>query len=234
MLSAWLRKHYQWVWWTTFIVSGWPFAQLIWNFYTDQLGVNPLERLIHASGTYALVFLLLSLLITPLRRWITQLSQRIHSRYGKRLSDWNWVVRLRRMIGLYAAFYASVHLGIYLHFDLYWDWSLFWQECIEQPYLLIGLVAFIGLIPLVVTSNNFMMKRLGKKWRQLHRLVYLITVLVILHYWWQMRGGATDPWFYTLAAAFLLGYRFMSHYGWIFTLPRDDGMEVPEREQKTT
>jgi sulfoxide reductase heme-binding subunit YedZ len=231
MLAAWLKRYYQCVWWTLFLLCGLPAAALIWKFERGLLGINPLETLMGTTGKWALIMLLVTLGMTPLRRSLVKLSRHLHSGYGKRLSDWNWIIRLRRMLGNYSFFYASVHLFIYLHFDLGWDWLSFGDDVREKSYILAGLSAFVLLAPLAATSTDGMMRRLGRGWRRLHRLVYLILVIVLLHFWWQVKTGVYTPWPYTALAALLLGYRLVTYYGWVTPKSVDDGMEVPERER---
>jgi sulfoxide reductase heme-binding subunit YedZ len=192
------------------------------------LGINPLETLLRSTGKWALIILLVTLSMTPLRRALVKFSLYMHSSYGKRLSDWNWVIRLRRMIGNYAFFYGALHLFIFLHYDVDWDWLAVIEEVQEKPYILAGVLALLLLLPLVVTSTNKMMRLLGKNWRRLHMLVYPILIIALLHYWWQMKVGVFIPWPYTVLAVLLLGYRVVVRYG-LFTTTVDDGMEVPER-----
>lgn len=232
MLAAWLKKHYQIVWWFLFCLSIVPALLLLIDYRNKALGINPLETLIRTTGKWSLIFLLITLAMTPLRRSLTKFARYMHSGYGKRLSDWNWIVQLRRMLGLYCAFYALLHLAIFLHLDIDWDWHNFLKETGEKPYIFAGVSAFILLLPLVITSTNAMMRRMGKNWRRLHRLTYLILIVGLLHFWWQMKAGVFTPWPYTLAAIVLLGYRIIAHYGWFVARPVDDGMEVPERDQK--
>ena len=229
MLAAWLKKHYRFVWWLLFLLLGTPAALLVWELERNLLGINPLETLMHTTGKWALIMLLITLLMTPLRRCLTVLSRYMHSGYGKRLSDWNWIIRLRRMIGNYSFFYAALHLFVFLHFDIGWDWFSFVEDAQEKPYIFAGASAFILLVPLAATSTDTMMRRLGRNWRRLHRLVYLILVVVLLHYWWQVKVGVFTPWPYTLVAALLLAYRLVAYSAWVRVKVVDDGMEVPER-----
>lgn len=228
-LSLWLKEHYRYLWWCCLLGFAWPAADLLWRFAHQQLGVNPLDTLLRTTGRWSLILLLLTLTITPLRRTLSSLCRRIHSRYGKRLSDWNWIIRLRRMLGLYSFYYAVLHAGLYAHFDLGWSWTWAREEVGEKPYLLVGALALAMLIPLAATSTKGMMRRLGPHWRRLHRLTYAVAVLAVLHFWWLSKVGVMDPLPYTALAAFLLGYRLLSHFGLLFQRPRDDGMEVPER-----
>lgn len=231
MLAAWLKKHYQFVWWLVFLLAALPAIFLLLQYLQGALGINPLEKLQRTTGKWALIILLVTLSMTPLRRGLTKLSLHMHSSYGKRLSDWNWIIRLRRMIGNYSFFYATLHLIVFLHYDIDWDWISAIEETQEKPYILAGVCAFLLLLPLVITSTNGMIRRLGRNWRRLHRLVYLIVIVVLLHFWWQVKVGIFTPWPYTVVAVFLLGYRLVAYYGWFAPRPVDDGMEVPERDK---
>jgi len=198
---------------------------------TDQLGVNPLQALEQQTGKWTLILLIVTLTITPLRRSLSYLSKLLHSRYGKRLSDWNWVIRLRRMLGLYVFFYACLHLGVFLHFDISWDWTLLNQEVQEKPYLLAGSVCFLLLIPLTLTTPIAVMRRMGRHWRRLHRSIYIVAALAIVHFLWAAKSGDTRPWIFAGVVAFLLLYRLSAYFGWVIRKPKDDGMEVPERSR---
>ena len=229
MLAAWLKKHYRIVWWLLFALLALPAALLAQEYYLGTLGLNPLETLMHTTGNWALVILLVSLAMTPLRRCLVNLSRHMHSSYGKRLSDWNWIIRLRRMIGLYSFFYAALHLLIFLHFDLDWDWLIALEETQEKPYILAGMLGFLLLLPLAITSHNYLIRRLGRNWRRLHRLVYAILIIVLLHFWWMMKVGNYTPLPYTVIGILLLGYRVYAQFGWVSARSVDEGMEVPER-----
>ena len=227
--AHWLKTHYRWIWWLVFLASASPAVMLAANYQFDRLGINPLATLMHSTGRYALIFLTLSLVITPLRRSLSNLSKHLHATYGRRLSDWNWIVRLRRMLGLYSFFYALLHVAVYVGLDVAFDWSWALQDIREKPYMLVGLMSFVLLIPLAATSTDTMMRRLGRNWRRLHRLVYLIALLSLAHFWWSSKVGVYDPWPYTAIILFLLLYRMLVHYGLWVNTPRDDGMVVPER-----
>ena len=185
-----------------------------------------------STGKLALVFIVITLTITPLRRFLSWLSSYLHARYGKRLSDWNWIIRLRRMIGLFSFFYACAHLFVYLVFDLGFEWAWAIQDIEEKPYIVVGMITFLLLIPMVLTSTNGMMKRLGKNWRRLHRLVYVCAITSLVHYWWMLKVGDYSAWPYTAIIIVLLGYRLFAHYGLLMMRPRDDGMEVSERKSR--
>ncbi|HEX2605624.1 MAG TPA: protein-methionine-sulfoxide reductase heme-binding subunit MsrQ [Oxalicibacterium sp.] len=150
-----------------------PFARLVWGGFAGQLGANPIEFITWSTGDWTLYFLCITLAITPLRR----------------LSSWNWLVRLRRMLGLFAFFYASLHFTAFFWFDHFFDVPEMLKDVAKRPFILVGFTAFVLLIPLAVTSTNGMVKRMGaKRWQWLHRLIYVIAPLGILHFWW-MRAG---------------------------------------------
>lgn len=153
-----------------------PFGRLFLFAFTDQLGANPIEFITRNTGDWTLYFLCIALAVTPLRR----------------LSKWNWLIKLRRMIGLFAFFYASLHFTTFLWFDHFFDVSEMLKDVIKRPFITVGFAAFVLLIPLAITSTNGMVKRLGgKRWQWLHRLIYVVASLGILHYWW-MKAGKHD------------------------------------------
>ncbi len=232
MLSLTLRllHYYQTIWWSLFLLSLLPAVMLLWHYQSQQLGSNPLESLQHTTGRWALIFLLLTLTITPLRKILTAYCIYVHVRFGKRLEDWNWIIRLRRMLGLYSFFYASLHMLLYVLFDLAMQWSWAIDDIREKPYIVLGVIAYLMLIPLAVTSIGKFFKLMGKeKWQRLHKIVYLILIIVILHTWWQTKVGVYTPWPYTIAAVFLLGFRLLNWLGMLRRYRRDDGMEVTPR-----
>ena len=168
-----------------------PLAWLFWLAWSDQLGANPVETLSHRTGDWSLRFLLLTLAVTPVRR----------------LTGWNGLQRFRRMLGLFAFFYVSLHFGVYLIFDQFFDLSTIIADVAKRPYITVGFAAFLLLIPLAVTSTNRMIKRLGRNWQRLHRLVYLIAILGVLHYLWLVKADLREPLMYAGILAVLLGYR---------------------------
>ena len=121
MLAAWLKQHFAFVWRVVFLACTLPACALVYRCVSHDLGPNPLALLLHTTGRSALVLLTITLTITPLRRWLTRLSALTHRRYGKRLADWNWLVRMRRMLGLWCFVYALMHAWIYAQFDLAYD-----------------------------------------------------------------------------------------------------------------
>jgi len=169
-----------------------PLLRLAWFGYASQLGANPIEFITRSLGTWTLVFLLLTLSITPLRQ----------------LSGWSWLARLRRMAGLYAFFYALLHFITYVWLDQFFDLPAIYKDVLKRPFITAGFAAFILLIPLAITSTNAMMKRLGgRRWQWLHRLDYVIAMLAVLHYWWLVKKDITQPLIYAAILATLLGYR---------------------------
>jgi len=161
-----------------------------------SLGANPVEELIHRFGIWGLNFLLLTLAVTPLRR----------------LTGRNWLIRFRRMLGLFAFFYVLMHFLSYAGIDQRFDLSAIFEDVIERPFITIGVTALLLLIPLAVTSTNGMMKRLGGRWQKLHRLVYLIAILGVWHFYWQVKLDILEPLVYLAILAVLLGYRAWKTY----------------------
>lgn len=171
-----------------------PLAQLIWLGFNDGLGANPIEWITHSTGTWTLVGLMVTLSITPLRK----------------VSGWNWLIRLRRMLGLFAFFYACLHFITYIWLDQFFDLQAILKDVIKRPFITVGFLAFVLLIPLAATSTNAMVKRLGgKNWQRLHRLVYLIGALGVLHYWWLVKQDITEPLIYALVLAALFAIRLV-------------------------
>jgi sulfoxide reductase heme-binding subunit YedZ len=170
-----------------------PVARMAYLTVSGQL-VEPLEHISRGTGDWVLYFLCLTLAVTPLRRF----------------TGWNWLVKLRREIGLFAFFYAFLHFMTFLWFDHFFDVAELWKDVVKRPFITVGFIAFVLLIPLAVTSTNGMIRRLGgKRWQWLHRLIYLIAPLGILHFWW-MKAGKNDfqePIIFGAIVAVLLGLR---------------------------
>jgi len=154
-----------------FVLALLPFLRMAWLTATG-VPVEPVEFLTHGSGDWALYLLCATLAVTPLRR----------------LTGWNWVVRLRRMIGLFTFFYAFMHFVTFLWFDHNFDVAAMWKDVLKRPFITVGFACFVLLVPLAATSTNAMIKRLGRNWAQLHKLIYVIAPLAILHYWWMKAG----------------------------------------------
>ena len=179
-----------------FIVCLVPVADLGWGLYNDTLGANPIEFIIRDLGRWALKFLLITLTITPLRK----------------LTGWGWLLRFRRMLGLYAFFYAALHLSIYLGLDQAFDWIEIAKDIIKRPFITVGMFTFTLLLPLAITSNNVMMRRMGfDTWQKLHRAIYLIGICAVLHFWWLVKLDTTWPIIYTAMLAALLGMRLVGY-----------------------
>ena len=149
-----------------------PLLINVWLAAQDRLGANPIESLTRSSGDWTLYFLALTLTITPLRR----------------LSGQDWLQALRRMLGLFAFFYACLHFSTFIWFDHFFDLAEIVRDVAKRPFITVGFAALVLLIPLAMTSTKAMQKRLGRRWVQLHRLVYAVALLALLHFWW-MRAG---------------------------------------------
>ena len=158
-----------------------------------SLGANPIEELIHRLGKWGLRFLLLTLTVTPLRH----------------LTGMGWLLRFRRMLGLFAFFYVLMHFLSYAGLDQRFDLPAIIEDVIERPYITIGMTALLLLIPLALTSTKAMMRRLGRRWQKLHRLVYAIAILGVWHFYWQVKQDTLEPIIYALILALLLGYRLI-------------------------
>ena len=182
-----------------FIAALLPLGRLALLAFIDQLGANPVEFIIRNSGDWALYFICITLAITPLRR----------------VSGWNWLTRLRRMIGLFTFFYASLHFLAFLWLDHFFDIPELLDDVIKRPFITVGFTAFLLLVPMTLTSTNAMIKWLGsKRWQWLHRLIYLIGPLGILHYWWIKVGKNNfyEPVLFGIVVAALLLIRM---YWWL-------------------
>lgn len=212
-----------------FVISLWPFLSLWWGYYRDNLGINPFDTLISETGLWALHFLLLSLAITPLRRWLTSWSKLLSLSYGKRLSDWNFLIKSRRMLGLYAFFYAVLHFLTYGDLDQAWDWEFMLEDIVEKPFLWAGILACVLLVPLAITSHKSLQRKMGKWWRKLHRWVYLIGVLVIVHFLLSAKAGENAPVIYGLVLFILLGHRVVVTFVGRYKRNDDTGLEAHRR-----
>lgn len=168
-----------------------PFGFILWDVINQNLSANPIEDLSHRTGAWTLRFLLIVLSVTPLRHVL----------------NWPGIVRYRRMLGLFAFFYASLHFLIYFVLDLSLALSFVIEDITERPYLTVGFTAFVLLIPLAITSTNKMMRRMGKHWKRLHQSVYLIAILGVLHYIWLVKADLRDPIIYAVLLGVLLLFR---------------------------
>jgi sulfoxide reductase heme-binding subunit YedZ len=157
---------------TVFLLALLPLGRLVWLGGAGDLGANPIEFITRSMGTWTLVFLCLSLAMTPARK----------------LTGWTGFIHLRRMLGLFCFFYATVHFLIWLWLDHNFSLAAMWQDVLERPYITFGFLAFVLLIPLALTSNRWAQRKLGRRWSHLHRMIYGIAILAILHYWWHKAG----------------------------------------------
>jgi sulfoxide reductase heme-binding subunit YedZ len=176
-----------------FLLALLPFLRLVLFIFTDNLGANPVEFITRDTGNWALYLLCATLAVTPLRR----------------LTGWNVLLKQRRMLGLFSFFYACLHFTAFLWFEHYFDVAAMWQDVLERPFIAVGFIAFVLLIPLALTSNKASIRQLGRRWQQLHRLVYVTAALAILHFWW-MRAGKqdfADPLFWGVILALLMAMR---------------------------
>lgn len=178
---------------TVFLLALSPFIYLVQALLSGALGPNPIDALTDLTGTLAIRMLLISLALTPLR-WLLKAT---------------WPVRLRRMLGLFAFFYATLHVSIYLGLDQQLDLAAIWDDLAERPYILAGTTAFLILIPLAATSTRAMARRLGKRWSSLHRGVYLAGTAAVVHYVWLAKGDLVEPLVYLAVLLALLAYRFV-------------------------
>jgi len=177
-----------------FVLCLLPALWLVWGFFQHQLGANPFEVLTRESGLWTLRLLLLTLLVRPLAEQLGQPN----------------LLRLRRMLGLFVFFYACLHMLTYLWFDQFFDWREIGLDIAKRPYITIGMLAFVLLIPLALTSTRNMMRRLGRRWQALHRLVYLIAPLGVLHFLLLVKADFREPLIYAGLLVLLLGYRLRS------------------------
>lgn len=170
-----------------------PLAHLLWKAYGGALGANPIETITHSTGDWTLRLLLVTLAVTPLRV----------------LLGWNSLARLRRMLGLFAFFYACLHFLTYLVLDQFFAWQHIVEDIAERPYITIGFFSFVLLIPLAVTSTNAMMRRMGgRRWQRLHRLVYVVALGGVVHYLWLVKADLLNPMIYLTVFLFLMSFRY--------------------------
>jgi len=180
-----------------FINSLIPLILLLWDLYRKRVGPNPLEFATHTTGTLTLVFLCLTLAVTPLRK----------------IFGVNSLVKYRRMLGLFAFFYGSLHLLTYVWFDRQFKLLSTVEDVAKRPFILVGMTAFVLMVPLAITSTNQMVKRLGgKRWAQLHRLVYVAAIAGVVHFWMLVKSDTSLPLTFAFIVLFLLGYRLLVKY----------------------
>lgn len=174
-----------------------PLALMAWDGYYHRLGTNPLEFITHTTGIMTLIFLMLTLAVTPVRK----------------LFGHPWMVRLRRTLGLYAFFYGTLHLLCYVWFDKWFSPSAIVEDTLRRPFIFLGMFGFLVMIPLAVTSSNRMVKKIGgRNWNRLHRLVYAAAIAGVLHYYLLVKADTRIPLAFGWTLLFLLGYRVLNRY----------------------
>jgi len=174
-----------------------PLALLMWDQTHNRLGANPQNFLILTTGMMTLIFLTLTMAVTPLRK----------------VTGLNWVIQLRRMLGLYAFFYGCLHFLCFFSLDRGFSVSSTLTEMVKRKYLIVGSTALLAMVPLAVTSTNAMIKRLGgKRWRALHRLAYVAAIAGVIHYYMQVKADTRQPLVFAAVLAVLLGWRFLNYW----------------------
>ena len=169
-----------------------PAALMLLDVLESRLGANPVEALLHRTGDWTLILLLVTLAVTPVRR----------------ISGWAWLIRLRRMLGLFAFFYAVLHFTVYLWLDRQLSLDEIAVDILERPYITLGFVALLILVLLAATSPKAMVRRLGRRWKVLHRAVYAAAILGVCHFWWLVKADVTEPAIYAVCLAALLAARY--------------------------
>ena len=175
-----------------FVAALTPFLWLAWRAVMGNLGANPIEAVTLVTGRWTLRLLLITLTVSPLRR----------------LTGWQPVVRFRRMLGLFAFFYGSLHFTIYVAIDQFFGWSFILADIAKRPYITVGFAGFVSMMPLALTSTTGWIRRLGgRRWQRLHRLVYLSALFGVIHFLWKVKADTRDPLLYGAILAGLLGFR---------------------------
>jgi sulfoxide reductase heme-binding subunit YedZ len=178
---------------TLFVACLGPLARLVVLGMAGGLGANPVETVTRSTGWWTLALLCITLLVTPLRR----------------ATGANWLLRLRRMLGLYAFFYACLHFTTYIWLDVWFDAAKVAKDVFKRPFITVGFTAFVLLWPLALTSTNAMQRRLGRAWVRLHRLIYAIVALGVVHFWWLVKRDITEPAIFALVVLVLLAARLV-------------------------
>jgi sulfoxide reductase heme-binding subunit YedZ len=185
----------RWIKLPVFVLCFTPILLLAWRAFNGGLGANPIEFITHATGDWTLRFLAITLAVTPLRK----------------LLRWPELVRFRRMLGLFAFFYGCLHFLTYVWLDKFFDWAEITKDIAKRPFIRVGFIAFVLLIPLAITSTVGWIRRLGgKRWQRLHRLVYVSAIAGVVHYYWLVKSDITLPVFYGAIITLLLAYRVAS------------------------
>ncbi|ALU90236.1 sulfite oxidase transmembrane subunit YedZ protein [Herbaspirillum rubrisubalbicans M1] len=188
------------LWWCFLALAFVPLVRLVVLGFTGGLGANPLEFITHSTGDWTLYLFCITLAVTPLRK----------------LTGLNWLVRMRRMVGLMAFFYLCLHFTTFVWFDHFFDLGEIWKDILKRPFITVGVLALVLSIPLAITSTNGMVRRLGgKRWQVLHRLVYVIVPLGVLHYWWDKAGKnlIAQPLLFAVLVGLMLALRLLWRKG---------------------
>src|SRR5918996_3205578 len=185
-MLSWLKP-------TVFVGCLIPLGQLVYRAYDADLGANPIDTVTRFTGSWALIFLLASLAVTPLRR----------------ITGYNELIKFRRMLGLYAFFYALLHFSTFVGLDHFFDLDRIAKDILKRPYVTAGFTAFVLMIPLAITSTAGMVRRLGKRWQQLHRLVYVAAIAAVIHFYWLVKSDIRRPVQYAVVVGLLLGHRLL-------------------------
>ena len=193
MFSRRLSRNFKWL---LLLLGLTPFFLLVWDSVTGGLSVNPVEDITHRTGDWALRFVLVALAVTPIR-WI---------------SGWNPIIQYRRMVGLLAFFYASLHFSTYVVFDHFFDVLSIFEDVAERKYVTAGFVGFVLMVPLAITSTQGWIRRLGKRWLLLHRLIYVVAIAGVIHFLWLVKLENSEPLIYAAVLAVLLGSRLVRYY----------------------
>jgi sulfoxide reductase heme-binding subunit YedZ len=199
-----IARYVKWLKPPVFLLCLWPAASLAWGVYHDAhypdsplLTANPFAFIRNTTGTWTLIFICITLGLTPARRLFRQ----------------NWLVRFRRMVGLFAFFYGSLHLVTYVWFDTGFDWPAIVKDVYMRPFITAGFTAWLLMVPLAITSTAGWVRRLGgKRWQKLHYLVYLTAIAAVLHYWWLVKSDISVPRRFAVIVGLLLGYRLVAYY----------------------
>jgi len=188
-----------------------PLARLGWKAYQGNLGANPIEVITHSTGDWTLIFLLLTLSITPLRR----------------ITGWQSWIRFRRMLGLYAFFYALLHLTTWLWLDKFFDVHEMLADVLKRRFIMAGMTALLLMTPLALTSTKGWIRRLGRRWQKLHRLIYFSAIAGVVHYWWLVKADVSKPELYAFLLALLLGIRV------VISLRKRSAAQAPMPERES-
>lgn len=189
-------KTLTWIKVVVFLACLIPLGQLLYNAWTDDLTANPIEFITHFTGDWTLIFLLATLSVTPLRK----------------ILGWNELIKFRRMLGLFAFFYALLHFSTYMVLDHFFDFQAIVKDVIKRPYVTAGFTGFVLMIPLAITSTATMIRKLGKRWQQLHRLVYFAAIAGVVHFYWLVKADIRRPIQYGAVLLLLLGFRLVTKW----------------------